>query len=141
MTEIPLQILNLQDDGFHLLLDITAFGQTFKTVLDTGASRTVLDKSMVSMLVQEHLLLSTDRLSTGLGTNEMESFKVTIPNFHIGALIIPDFEAAVIDLSAINYAYQKLDLDPVLGVIGGDLLMKYGAVINYTNLSLKLFTD
>ena len=141
MIEIPLQILNLHDDGFHLLVEVVVFGQPYKAVLDTGASKTVLDKTILLELIREEDLLTTDKLSTGLGTTSMESFMITIPDLWIGELHIPELEAAVLDLSNINHAYEKMELQRVIGVIGGDILMDHRAIIDYGNLTLKLFKD
>jgi len=141
MVEIPLEILNLHDDGFHLLVEVVVFGQLYKAVLDTGASKTVLDKTILLELIREEDLLATDKLSTGLGTTSMESFMIAIPDFWIGNLHIPELEAAVLDLSNINHAYEKMELQHVIGVIGGDILMIYNAIIDYGNLTLKLFKD
>jgi predicted aspartyl protease len=41
---VPLQLINLQDDGFHLLVEIVVFGEKLFAVVDTGASRSVFDK-------------------------------------------------------------------------------------------------
>jgi hypothetical protein len=139
MIEIPLQILNLHDDGFHLLVEVVVFGQPHKAVLDTGASKTVFDKTILLELIREEDLLSTDKLSTGLGTTSMESFVITIPDFRIGSFHIPELEGAVLDLSNINEAYGKMELQRVIGVIGGDILMNHQAVIDYGNSTLKLF--
>ncbi|TZF81050.1 clan AA aspartic protease [Pedobacter sp. BS3] len=139
MITVPLEVISLQDDGFHLLVEVVVFGHTFKAVLDTGASRTVLDKQQITELAQEeHLLVLSDKLSTGLGTTTMESFTITLPDFRIGSLELTNFETAVIDLSTINYAYTNLEFEPVIGVIGGDILMKHRAVINYAGQTLRL---
>ena len=135
--EIPLEILNLNDDGFHLLVEVVVFGQPFKAVLDTGASRTVFDKTILLELIQEEDLLTTDKLSTGLGTTSMESFTIAISGFRIGDFCIPELAAAVLDLSNINLAYESMDFQRVIGVIGGDILMEYKAVIDYGNLTLR----
>ncbi|WP_207427769.1 retropepsin-like aspartic protease [Pedobacter sp. SYSU D00535] len=137
MITVPLEILNLNDDGFHLLVEVVVFGKHFKAVLDTGASRTVLDKSTVEEYIDRETLHLSDKLSTGLGTNSMESHILTIPEFKIGELTVPDFVTAVLDLSMINQAYQQADLGPVIGVVGGDILMKYGAVIDYLHHRLS----
>ena len=47
--------------------------------------------------------------------------------------------AAVLDLSTISHAYSSLNLPPVIGVLGGDILQRYKAIINYKKLHLKLF--
>ena len=136
MRTISLEILNLHSDGFHLLVEVVVFGKPFKAVLDTGASRTVLDKTTVEEYIDEEALLASDKLSTGLGTNSMESHTLTIPELQIGELKIENFETAVLDLSMINTAYESLEVGPIIGVIGGDILMKYKAVISYSSLSL-----
>ena len=137
-VKVPLQLINLQNDGFHLLVEVVVFGQPFNVVLDTGASKTVLDKTSVENHIAAEDLLSSDKLSTGLGTNSMESFILHLPALHIGKLKIENFEAAILDLSSISLAYENLQLPPVIGVLGGDILQQYQAIIDYRKLQLKL---
>jgi len=131
MLKTNLEILNLHNDGFHLLVEVFVFGKPFKAVVDTGASRTVLDKTTVEQYIEQEALLASDKLSTGLGTNSMVSHILTIPQLLIGELSISDFETAVLDLSMINTAYESLEVGPIIGVIGGDILMKHKATISY----------
>ena len=135
---VPLELINLQNDGFHLLVEVVVFGLPFNVVLDTGASKTVFDKTTAEKYIASADLLFSDRLSTGLGTTSMESFTLQLPELRIGKLKIKNFEAAVLDLSSICYAYENLQLPPVIGVLGGDILQQYKAVINYHKLVLKL---
>jgi len=128
---IPLQIINLHDDGFHPLLDIVIFQKNFKVVLDTGASRTAFDHQLLLHANEEALITASERLSTGLGTNSMQSSTAIIENIWLGELLIPSIEVAVLDLSTINIAYRELGHPEVLGVIGSDIMMKYKAVIDF----------
>jgi len=138
MIEIPLVLLNLQDDGFHLLVEVVVFNKTFKAVLDTGASKTVFDKSTVEKYLESEQLKSSDRVSTGLGTTNMESFTWLVPDIKLGDFHLMNFEVAVLDLSSINFAYENLSVDPVIGVIGGDILTAYRGVIDYGKMRLTL---
>jgi len=138
MTSIPLQIIDLHDDGFHPLLEVTLFGKAFTVVLDTGASKTAFDRTVLFEANETMAVLASDRLSTGLGTNTMESFTAIISGMLIGDMKIADFEVAVLDLSTINIAYGQMGHPQVLGVLGGDILMKYKAVIDYGKQVLKL---
>ncbi len=139
MTTVPFQILDLQGQGTHILVDVTLYERTFKMVIDTGASKTVFDKTQLGHLLEDQLLLEpSETLSTGLGTNSMESFNMDIPSLTIGGWRISYLRAAVLDLSSINYAYQQMDLEPVIGVLGGDIFASYGAVIDYAKQTLKL---
>jgi predicted aspartyl protease len=137
-TTIPLQIIDLDEEGVHPLVAITVFGKPFILVLDTGASKTAFDQSMLLQAHEHAIVTGSDRLSTGLGTNSMVSSTVVINDLYIGDLLIDEFEVAVLDLSTINIAYKQLGHPEVLGVLGGDILMKYKAVINYGKKLLKL---
>ena len=136
---VPLQIIDLNQDGFHPLLNIKLFGKKFTVVLDTGASKTAFDKTLLQQANELALITESSILSTGLGTNSMASFTAVIHDMRIGRLKIPEFEVAVLDLSTINFAYAQMGHPQVLGVIGGDILMQYNAVINYGNRSLRLY--
>lgn len=150
MVNIPVKLLNLHDDGFHLLVEVVVFGHLFNAVLDTGASRTVFDKTTAEKHLSADIRMQkTDLQSTGLGTNTMESYSLVVPDLRIGidravstdkaqVLHLKQFEVAVLDLSAINYAYRQMDLDPVIGVIGGDILTSYGGIIDYRKMLLKI---
>jgi predicted aspartyl protease len=138
MIEIPIQIIDLEDDGFHPLVEVVVFGKTHTVVLDTGASRTAFDKSILAEANNEAEFLDSGKYSTGLGTTSMTSATLVLPDLHIGALHIPNFEVAVLDLSNINHAYSQLNLPLILGVLGGDILMKHGAVIDYAKCLLTL---
>ena len=136
---VPLQIIDLNEDGFHPLLNIKVFGKKFTVVLDTGASKTAFDKTLLQQANASALITESSILSTGLGTNSMASFTALIHDLRIGRLKIPEFEVAVLDLSTINFAYAQMGHPQVLGVIGGDILMQYNAVINYGKRTLRLF--
>ncbi|RFZ82300.1 clan AA aspartic protease [Mucilaginibacter terrenus] len=128
---IPLQIIDLHEDGFHPLLNIKLFDKNFKVVLDTGASRTAFDRQLLLEANSLADIIASERLSTGLGTNSMESATALIKQLQIGTFIIPEIEVAVLDLSTINVAYRELGHPEVLGVIGSDILMRYNAVIDF----------
>jgi len=138
--KIPLQIIDLHDDGYHPLLEVTVYGKPFILVLDTGASKTAFDQTMLLEAGDKALLKSSDRVSTGLGTNTMISSTTMISDLHIGTFQAPEFEVAVLDLSAINIAYRQLNHPEVLGVLGGDILMKYKAMVDYGKKTLSLKT-
>jgi len=119
------------------VLKIKVFGKPFYVVLDTGASKTAFDKTMLEKANKKGEITKSDILSTGLGTNSMASFTATIHDLRIGRLKIPEFEVAVLDLSTINFAYQQMGHPQVLGVLGGDILVQYKAVINYGKQHIK----
>lgn len=129
--KVPLRIIDLHEDGFHPLVEVIIYGKPFILVLDTGASKTAFDQTMLLEAANEAVIEASDKLSTGLGTNTMTSATSIITDMYIGDLRIPEIEVAVLDLSTINIAYRQMDHPEVLGVLGGDILMKYKARIDY----------
>jgi len=53
MTKVPFQILDLQGQGTHILVDVTLYERNFKMVIDTGASKTVFDKTQMAHLLED----------------------------------------------------------------------------------------
>jgi predicted aspartyl protease len=135
---VPLIIIDLHEDGFHPLVEISVFGKSFLVVLDTGASKTAFDHTLLIQVNEGADIIISDRLSTGLGTNSMASSTAIIQDLHIGNFRISELEIAVLDLSTINIAYRQLGHPDILGVLGGDILMKYKAVIDYGKQTLTL---
>jgi Aspartyl protease len=138
VVTVPLQIIDFQEEGFHPLIQVGLLGKTFTLVVDTGASKTAFDLAMFTIISANAVIKENERLSTGLGTNNMASSTTPIYDLFIGNFLVPEFEVAILDLSTINIAYRQLGHPEVLGVLGGDILMKYKAVIDYGSETLTL---
>lgn len=134
---VPIILVNLQDDGFHLLVEIVAFGQKSFAVVDTGASRSVFDETWLRDRLPE-LIPSDEVLATTLFTTS-SNLQAVIPKLEIGRLVLNDYETVSLDLEGVNEAYESFGHPPVIGIIGSDLLLKYNAVINYKKLKLYLY--
>ena len=137
-TIIPIEIFSIEDDGYHLKVEIIVNGKTATMILDTGASRTVFDETRIANFLAIENIEEHDRLSTGLGTSTMVSKKVVIEKLQVGAIEIIDYAAAILDLTHVNQSYEKLGLNSVDGVLGGDILNDYKAVIDYERKELLL---
>ena len=61
----------------------------------------------------------------------MESHMVDFQSFTIGDLEFPYKKMMLLDLSHVNETYTMMKLKPIDGVIGGDILKRYKAVIDY----------
>jgi hypothetical protein len=137
-TILPLEIFPIENDGYHIKIVIKINGKAASMILDTGASRSVFDESRITAFVDDNSVEENDRLSSGLGTNTMTSKKVKIEKLQLGEIIIDNYEATILDLIHVNQSYEKLDLAPVDGVLGGDILNDYQAVIDYAKKELIL---
>lgn len=135
---IPLKLINLQDDGFHLLVEVVVFKEKHFAVLDTGASRSVFDKKLIEQHLAETLQVSEEINAATLFTTT-STIQATIPEVKIGRLKIKNYETVAFDLQSVTDTYQQFGHPPIIGIIGGDILMQYKAVINYEKSSLRLY--
>lgn len=137
---VPLQILRIENDGMHLLAKTKINNKVARLVVDTGASRTVLDKNRIHRFVKEKEFVKHEAVSTGLGTNTMESHIAEIRKFQIGKVTLADIVFVLLDLSHVNQSYSQIGMKEIDGVLGGDILMKYKAVIDYGKRKMILKT-
>ncbi|MFC1226452.1 Aspartyl protease [Pedobacter suwonensis] len=135
---IPLKIINLQDDGFHLLVEVIVFKEKHLAVLDTGASRSVFDKSLIEKHISETLQVS-DEINAATLFTTTTTIQATLPQLKIGTLKINNYETVAFDLQSVSETYQQFGHPPIMGIIGGDILMQYKAVINYQKMMLRLY--
>jgi hypothetical protein len=139
MIKILLEKVDIETSGNHLLLDVKVNDYSCKLVLDTGASRTVLDVSFLESINQEFTSQPEDEKSVGVGSNQLDSYLIDVDIFEIGELKLENYQLAAMNLEHVKMSYEKLGYNSVQGVLGGDILNNYDAIINYKNLSLDLF--
>ncbi len=134
MIQIPLELLSLEDNSYHLLVEVVLNQNSVgKMVVDTGASRSVLDANLPIVMTRLEELPH----SSGIG-GEVTAFFAEISCFYIGEFSLENTSFAFIDLSAVNQAYQKATEQRIFGLLGSDLLLKYKAKIDYEKLVLFL---
>ncbi|MFI5219791.1 MAG: retropepsin-like aspartic protease [Bacteroidia bacterium] len=140
-TSIPLKILRIEHDGLHLLVMAKINGKNARLIVDTGASRTVFDKKRIQKFVKDKKFKKHEGISTGLGTNSMESHVVKIDKIEIGKLVLNEFVFVLLDLSHVNSSYAQIGMKEIDGVLGGDILMNHKAVIDYGKKKISLNLD
>ena len=137
-TIIPFKVLNIDNEGFHLLIKIHINRKVARIIVDTGASKTVFDKTRIEKFVAERNFDVHEKMSSGLGTNTMQSQTTSIKKMKIGDLEVLNYKAVLLDLSHVNQSYEQIGLHAVDGVLGSDILLKFNAVIDYEKKVLKL---
>jgi hypothetical protein len=135
---VPFDLLSIEDDGFHVRVEILLNGRPALMLIDTGASRTVFDKERLLHFIPDAEITLADGTSTGLGTDSMEGHLVTLSSLEIGELKIPDREVALLDLVHVNKTFEKIGLMAIDGVLGSDLFVEYKAIIDYDKKELSL---
>ena len=139
--KIPLQLVELEADGCHLLLRARWHDRKLNLVLDTGASKTVFDVGQLQEWFPDLALEASVQTSAGLGTTEMQSHTFALEAFKIGRCRIQKVTAAALDLQHIQATYAQLGHGKLDGILGGDVLRKYHARIDYNKMILILKDD
>jgi len=136
--EVPLQLLDIEGDGFHIMVKGLIHGKEANFLIDTGASRSVFDPKTVTNFIDDIQFEKKEGLTAGVGSSDLESATFKIDTLALGELEITDYEAVALDLENIHEMYGKLGLPHIDGIIGGDLLKRYKAIINYKSKKLRL---
>ena len=143
ISTLPLQLIEIEEEGYHLFAEAEVNDKKVTLLIDTGASMTVFDKSRIIQLLEldedEPGLGLAPHLSAGLGTNTMESRLVNIEKFKLGTLVLKNYQSVVLEINHVNQSYEMLGYKGIDGVLGSDLLKRYEAVIYYKKKMLKLY--
>jgi len=107
-------------------------------LIDTGATLTVLDINRAKTIFKKPEIQIYDKFFMGIGTSKIDTYSMQINALGLGDCILENLEVILIDMENINKAYAAFDLPRVDGIIGGDVLQKCKAVINYEKSILEL---
>ena len=136
--EVPIQLLDIEGEGFHIMVKGTIHGKEARFLIDTGASRSVFDPKTIATFIDDVAFEKKEGMSAGVGSSDLESATFVIDTFSIGDLEIKDYEGVALDLDNVHEMYAKLGLPHIDGIIGGDLLKRYKMIVNYKSKKLKL---
>jgi predicted aspartyl protease len=138
-TKIPIEIISVENDGYHLIIKGKINKKDRFLMIDTGASKSVFNVSLLNIKTKEGMSVYQKNASAVTMTlDEIPSTNGIINELQIQDLKIYNFEATLIDLKHINDLYQNNSGKEISGLIGNDLLIKYKAVIDYSNKVLIL---
>jgi len=132
-SEIPIEIVEIEEGGCHLFLkckledDVEA-----DLILDTGASKTVFNETLISPYLQE--ISENENLeSSGISEEKLSSSTGKLSRLVFGDMILHNEIIVVMNLDHINELYKKIEERKIWGLLGGDYLLKYDALIDYKN--------
>ncbi len=139
MNTVKLELLAIEDDGYHIFIDAHINGGLARLLIDTGASRTVFDEERIKAFLgkENNSFEKIDKLSTGLGTNTMQGHSVILEEFRLGDTTFNNYLAVVLNMEHVNQSYRTLGYPEIDGVVGGDLLHDLQAVIDYRKRQIR----
>ena len=139
MNHLKIELMAIEEDGYHIFIDALINGGSARLLLDTGASRTVFDEDRIKVFLtkKNYRFKKFSKLSTGLGTNTMKSRSIILDEFRLGETVFKDYHAVVLNMEHVNQSYQMLGHKQIDGVLGGDLLQELRAVVDYRKKEVR----
>lgn len=129
--EIPIRLLDIEGEGFHVMIQGKINGMEANFLIDTGASRSVFDPTVITKFIENPTFEKKEGITAGVGGNDLESSTFIIQSLSLGTIELSNYEAVALDLENIHENYRKLRLPAIDGIIGGDILVKLKATLNY----------
>ena len=136
--ETPIQLLDIEGEGFHIMVKGMIHGKEANFLIDTGASRSVFDPKTISSFIDDLTFEKKEGITAGVGGSDLESSTFRIDVFSIGDMEIRDYEGVALDLDNVHELYGKLGLPHIDGILGGDLLKRQKAMVNYKSKKVRL---
>lgn len=129
-------VIELEEETIHMLVKAEAAGlENHWWVVDTGASKSVVDRAVASYFVGDEYAGS---MATGLGKEMVETSTGLIGNFVLGGMGFDPLMVAVVDLHHINEEYARYSDKKIAGLLGSDFFYREKAVIDYPGESIYL---
>lgn len=158
--------VNLMEQGFYQLVPVT-INDSYDTwfILDTGASRTVVNQQLAEelgfdILSEEEVGLRLgnsitieedeadidpeilqENIAMGAHESPLDMHFGQIAGFQIGNLLLKDYLVGLLNIKHIVEFFERLRNTRIDGFIGGDLLKDYQAVIDYGQQTIILNND
>ena len=129
--QVPIRLLDIEGEGFHVMIQGKINGMEANFLIDTGASRSVFDPTVITKFIENPTFQKKGGITAGVGSSDLESSTFIINTLSFGDIEIHNYEAVALDLENIHESYSKLGLPAIDGIIGGDLLYRLKATINY----------
>ncbi len=136
--QLPIHLLDIEGEGFHVMVKGKINGMEANFIIDTGASRSVFDPTVITRFVENPQFKKKPGITAGVGGSDLDSSTFIIDTLSFGDIEIHDYEAVALDLENIHETYQKLKLPTIDGIIGSDLLYRLKATLNYRLRKIRL---
>ena len=122
-------VVELEDETLHMLVRAEFPGlENHWWVVDTGASKSVLDKEVASRFAGDE---SAGLMATGLGKEMVETSAGLVGSLDLGGFHFAPLRVAIVDLHHINEEYARYTDKRIAGLLGSDFFRREKAVIDY----------
>ncbi|MBO4738042.1 MAG: clan AA aspartic protease [Bacteroidales bacterium] len=133
-SKIDIEIARMDNDyNIHLIINANIKKRNLRLLIDTGATHSCIAKHIADNMVE----LETEDVDKLLNLSEeitdIEQKKmIRIPRLQVADFYINNYFYLITDLTHINMMYENMDIQPIDGLLGSDILLKYNAMIDYS---------
>jgi len=128
---VKMLLTEFGEGGYHVFLNVKLNGKRCRFLIDTGASKSVVDKTYFEKNFGPKSLKSISQETTGLHGSVPESYFGKVKEVTIGKKVIKNYIAAAVDLSHVNLTYGKLKVPKIQGILGSDIMQQHKMIIDY----------
>lgn len=128
---IKIILTELDPGGYHLFVNLKVNGKRCRFLIDTGASRTVIDKGYYDKHLSRKKLKTIMQETTSLHASTSQTHIGTVREIDLGGRKIKNHTLAAIDLSHVNATYKQLKTPKIQGILGSDLMHQHKMIIDY----------
>lgn len=114
-------------------------GNSARLVIDTGASKTVLDSTSAAALGVEPTRQGEDSaMGCGLGETGVAAQPARLASLQLEQVDLGELDVSLVDMSHVNAGLAKAGAARIDGVLGADVLIEREAIIRYASQTLHL---
>jgi len=138
IAKIKLRMLDLEGGGKHLAVNCRINGKKSVLLIDTGASSSIFDKDNKAFADTSYTDVQGSGSGSGFNSEIQELHLGIIPIINISRFKIENENVVFTSMKHINELYKSLGLPRIAGILGGDILFRHNAVIDFGNQLLLL---
>ena len=73
--EVPIQLLDIEGDGFHIMVKGMIHGKEAHFLIDTGASRSVFDPITITSFIDDIAFEKKEGMTAGVGSSDFINYQ------------------------------------------------------------------
>ena len=132
----PVEIVRLEDESFHLLIEVEVDGVGGDMIIDTGASVTVVEQRLFPGEADGRL---NTEMQSGSVTGQIKNIRLLRPkSFKLHGHPVRHPQMATIDLNYVNDMYHKHIRRRIIGLLGSDFCVKHKVCIDYGRREMRM---
>lgn len=134
---IPLEYYAVPGSAGYFICKAQYQKNTLNLVIDTGASVTVLDRNRI-LQIQPHLITqASEKNILGLGWHTGSALQALIPEIRLAHKVLHQMDVVLLDFNPINQKMAVWEMPRLDGLLGNDVLLQMGAIINLPNRRIE----